>query len=159
MPSRGRKAAGLVHVGVALVLVSLTLAEAFSRSGRVVLGEGESADTVGLTVRHHDRQTAVKKNYLADVARVEVSRQGAPSVFLSPELRLYRDGQELIPELAVHSGFAEDVLVALTATSQERVALVVRRRPGVLWIWVGGALMVLAGACLAWTRRPPVTED
>ncbi len=155
--ARGRTCAcwGLVHLGVALVLIGLALAEGFSRSERVTLAEGEHVEVVGLTVRLDRLDVVPEKRYVAHVARLRVSKGDRSPVLLAPALRSYESGQGLTAELALHTGLTEDVLASLTATGRDRAALTVRRRPGVLWVWVGGGLMVLAGGVLVWTAQRP----
>jgi len=107
-----------------------------------------------VTVEFQDSAFVEGKRYEVLVVRIKITQSGKGPVLLSPELRAYPGHEELNAELALRSGLREDLLVAVTAAEADgRIALVVRRRPGVLWIWVGGSVMVLAGGALVLTRR------
>ncbi len=144
----------LVHLGVAVLVMGLTLSAGFSRSERVALKPGASKGAAGLTVQFEGRDFTEKSGYEAMVARIKVTESGGRSVVLSPELRAYWGRDDLNAELAVRTGLREDLLVAITADRADgSIALLVHRRPGVLWIWIGGGLMVLGGAGLTALRR------
>ena len=115
-----------------------------------------------MTVEFEGRGFAEKNGYEAMVVKVRLTGEEGTSTVLSPELRAYRGRDEVNAELAVRTGLSEDLLVAIAQASPDgRVALIVSRRPGVLWIWVGGALMVLGGSALVLlrSRRPRQQED
>jgi len=152
--SKRRLYLGLVHLGVAALVVGLTLSEGFSQSARVVLDPGTSVRAAGVTVHFQEGAFTEAKRYEAFVARIGITEPGRDSVVLSPELRAYRGRDDLNSELAVRTGIRDDLLVAIAKVSPDgRIALVVRRRPGVAWIWIGGELMALGGVALVLPRR------
>ncbi len=145
---------GLAHAGVAVLVVGLSISEGFSRSEGVVLGPGGSTTAAGVTLEFQGRALTQSKRYEALVASIKVTKPGQDPVLLRPELRAYHGRDDLDATLVVRTGLREDLLVAVTkAWPDGRVKLLVRRRPGVLWIWIGGGLMVLGGAGLTALRR------
>ena len=156
--SRRRSAFLVVHLGVAVSVVALTLSEGFWQRDRVVLKPGDTARAAGVTVELEGRDFTEESGYETLVVKVRLTGEKGNSTVLSPELRAYPGQDHVNAELAVRTGLREDLLVAIAQASPDgRVALIVSRRPGVLWIWVGGALMVLGGSTLALPRRrrPP----
>jgi len=160
--SRRRSAFLVVHLGVTVSVVALALSEGFWQRDRVVLKPGDTAEAASVTIRLQGRDFTEAPGYEALVAKVTLTDKAGNSTVLSPELRAYRGQDHVNAELAVSTGLREDLLVAIGQASPDgRVALIVTRRPGVLWIWVGGALMVLGAGALALPRRrrPPAKEE
>lgn len=149
---RRRRALLGVHLGAACLLGALTLSEGLARRARVVLSPSEPRRVLGLTLRLEGTQVKQQPTYDAYVVRVRV--EGPRSMLLQPEQRLYRDHDGFHGRLAVKTTVKEDFLTAIEGLDADgRVALEVVRRPGVLWLWVGGAVMVVAGAALVIRRR------
>jgi len=87
-------------------------------------------------------------------------------VMLSPEIRAYEDQSLPVAEPVVRSSLVDDVIVAISLLypDGETVEVSVFVRPLVTWVWVGAALMALAGlVALVWRdgavagRRRPAT--
>jgi cytochrome c-type biogenesis protein CcmF len=136
-----------VHLGLAVALVAVALSEAFSHTGQVTLGAGTSAQVLGLTMHLERSEMRDEAGYQALVASVNVEEPGGEPYTLTPEVRAYQGRDDLSAEVALKTGLREDVLLQITRASPEsQLAFLLHRKPAVLWLWVGGALMVLGGA-------------
>ena len=155
--TRGRPGRGMVavHAGVAVVLVALTISEGFSRDERIVLAPEESGHAAGVDLTFTGEEIVERPGHVAYVANFQVGR-GQRTFTLQPELRAYTGRGEPNAEMALRTGLTEDLLLAIAALDADgRVALIVHRRPGVLWLWLGGALMVVGSAGLVVRRGRP----
>jgi cytochrome c-type biogenesis protein CcmF len=144
---RFREAAQLmVHLGLAITFVAVALSEAFSRTEQVTMERGTSAQLLGLTLHMERSEVKEEAGYETLVASVRVEKPGGEPYVLTPEVRAYHGREDLSAEVALKTGLREDVLLQITrSTAEGRLSFLLYRKPAVLWLWVGGALMVLGG--------------
>ena len=149
-----------VHLGMAAFLGALVFSEALSQTARVVVSPRQSAQALGLTLRLEGSSFQERPTHYAYVARVRVEGPGVEATVLRPERRAYDDHDAACSELGIKTTMREDTVLIIDALDTEgQVALLVKRKPGVLWLWIGGGAMVLAGAGLAaWRGRPGSDE-
>jgi cytochrome c-type biogenesis protein CcmF len=80
---------------------------------------------------------------------------------LTPALKFFPGQQSPIGRAVLRMGWTEDLYLILSGFSEvqaSRATVKVLVRPLVMWIWVGGGVMV-AGTLLAlWPARRPVRE-
>jgi cytochrome c-type biogenesis protein CcmF len=148
---RWREAAQVtVHLGLALTFAAVALSEAFSRTEQVTLEAGASAQLARLTLTMERSEMKEEAGYDALIARVKVEEPGVKPYILSPEVRAYRGREDLNAEMALKTGLRQDVLLQIARASPEgRLTFILHRKPAVLWLWVGGALMTLGGCIVA----------
>jgi cytochrome c-type biogenesis protein CcmF len=154
-------AACIAHLGFALALLGIAGSTAGSEiSGP--LGQGQELTLgryrlvqEGLTEQSSERRTSVRVQLGVFVGDERVAT-------LRPGLDTYHgpggSGAPL-PETALRSTPREDLLVTVVRIDVERGVAVVEvfRRPLVLWVWVGG-ILVVAGGTLS-LRRSSRTRD
>jgi cytochrome c-type biogenesis protein CcmF len=153
---RGWREAGqlVVHLGLAIVFVAVALSEAFSRSEKATLEVATPTQLLGLTLTLERSEVKEKPGYEALVASVNIEEPGRKPHMLRPEVRAYHGLEDLNAEVALKTGLREDVLLQITRASPDgRLTVMLHRKPAVLWLWVGGALMVLGAALSAGALR------
>ncbi|HZD23954.1 MAG TPA: cytochrome c biogenesis protein CcsA, partial [Acidimicrobiia bacterium] len=139
--------AHLAHLGLAVVLVGV--------AGSSLGDQFEGSMTVGDTVVVSGHEVTLEEVTIGEAGRFLFVRarfdvDGNP---LTPEIRAYEDQDLPVSEPALRSTPIDDVIVApsLLFPDGETVAVSVFVRPLVWWVWVGGALIGLAGlAALFW---------
>lgn len=161
--NRRRYGGYVVHVGVVLVFAGIAGALfAVERSVRLRPGEETTVGPFAVVYRGADLEPG--PNYTATVAHLTVSTRDGEPMRMRPERRFYPAGQEQVTtEVAIWSRPFEDVYAILDAWQPASGAadLTLIVNPMVLWIWVGGAVMVL-GTLIALSTprriaaRPPV---
>ena len=145
----GRSGGGMVaHVGVALVAAALAGSLSYGQRTEVRLGVGQATRFDGVAVTYLGSRSVSYPNRTAVLALVQVG-QGRIG---EPAITEFRGDPQGIGTPWVVSGPHEDVYVTLdvapTAVGGAAVlGLVVQ--PLVMWLWVGGALIVLGGALAA----------
>ena len=96
-------------------------------------------------------------NYVATVANLTVSEEGGTPYRVRPERRFYPTGQEqTTSEVAIWSRTFEDFYAILEtfdpATGIADITLIVN--PMLMWIWIGGGVMVFGTLIALSTPRP-----
>ncbi|HSM44619.1 MAG TPA: cytochrome c-type biogenesis CcmF C-terminal domain-containing protein, partial [Acidimicrobiia bacterium] len=133
----------LAHVAMALFLVGVagsSMGGDFNgsmRPGEQVEVAGHLVNLVSVDTGEADRYVFVRADFVLD--------SFGPT--LSPEIRGYEDQSLPVAEPVVHSSLVDDVIVAISLLypDGETVEVSVFVRPLVTWVWVGAALMALAG--------------
>jgi cytochrome c-type biogenesis protein CcmF len=144
----GRDNGGMVvHLGTIMIAVALAASQSFIRTAEFDLKPGATAVIAGHTVKYLDSRSVEKSNRVELRAKFLVDGK---KVF-EPRLNKYRLTGQTIGTPSVKVGPREDVYLALTrapGTSNPAVGLRVIVQPLVVWLWVGGMIMVL-GTVLA----------
>ena len=94
------------------------------------------------------------RNYDADRAVVEITRDGRHIAELYPEKRLYRAQGSVMTDAAVEHSPLRDLYVALAEPLDNgEWAMRVYVKPMMRLVWLGGVLMALGGVLAASDRR------
>ena len=153
----GRANGGMVvHIGVVVVAVAFAASSSYGHRGEFRLKKGESATLAGHTVTYlgsRSVQHPNKRTVVADV-RVDGGR------VYRPALNLFPNATQAIGTPSVRTTPAGDVYLTLISTPRTDDApavLAVIVQPLVMWLWLGGALMVIGTfmAVVPGRRRRP----
>jgi cytochrome c-type biogenesis protein CcmF len=146
------------HIGVAVLVVGVTLVKGYESADDVRLRPGESATLAGYAW-HLEAVSSVKgPNYVAARAQVAVSRNGRPVTTLYPERRVYTVQEQVMTEAAIDPGVTRDLYVSLgDPLGGGAWLLKIQHKPFVDWIWGGCLIMALGGLLAASDRRYRVT--
>lgn len=151
-----RAAWGMVvaHAGMAAIIVGITGSAAWPSEKVQVLAPGESADLAGYTYTLRDAKLKVGPNYLALRGDFSIRDRERDIVELSPEKRTYTQPPMQTTEAAIHSTLRGDQYVVI-GDEEKQGSYVVRLyyKPLVIWLWIGGAMLVLGGVIALADRR------
>jgi len=154
--NRRRYGGYIVHIGVVFVFAGIAgVFFVTERSAR--LSPGESIEVGSFEIVYRGTDIERGPNYTATVANLTVSDNGGREYRIRPEKRFYPEGQEqTTTEVAIWSRTFEDFYAILEgyqpATQAADVTLIVN--PMVMWIWVGGGIMVFGMLIALTTPRP-----
>jgi cytochrome c-type biogenesis protein CcmF len=144
----GRSGGGMVvHLGVVIIAVAFAASHSFAHQTQVSLRTGQVTSFDGHRFTFLGTEELTGPNHSALAARVRLDGGG----IYTPQIRDYPFADEAVGTPAVHSDPLEDVYLTFVQppTSADQPAVIgVIVEPLVMWIWVGGAV-VLAGAALA----------
>nr|VFK11999.1 MAG: cytochrome c-type biogenesis protein CcmF [Candidatus Kentron sp. LPFa]VFK28009.1 MAG: cytochrome c-type biogenesis protein CcmF [Candidatus Kentron sp. LPFa] len=147
----------VAHIGVAVFMVGVTLASAWSVEQDVRLAPGDTRTLADHQFTFHGIAKVNGPNYLAQRGEIRVSRNGEEIATLRPEKRMYIGKGQPMTEAAIDPGLTRDIYVALGEPLEEgeEGAWAVRLyyKPFVRWIWLGPLLMALGGLLAASDRR------
>ncbi|HEX2701559.1 MAG TPA: heme lyase CcmF/NrfE family subunit [Acidimicrobiales bacterium] len=153
----GRANGGMVvHIGVVIVAVAFAASSSYGHRAEFRLTPGRSATLAGHEVTYLGTRTLQypsKRTVVADV-RVDGGR------VYRPALNLFPNASQAIGTPSVRTTPAGDVyltLIAAPRTPGAPAVLAVIVQPLVMWLWLGGALMVLGTfmAVVPGRRRRP----
>ncbi|MDP9389277.1 MAG: heme lyase CcmF/NrfE family subunit, partial [Actinomycetota bacterium] len=153
----GRANGGMVvHLGVVVVAVAFAASSSYGHRGEFRLARGESATLAGHTVTFlgsrtvvHPNRTTVEADVRVDGGRVE-----------RPAINKFPYATQAIGTPAVRTSPAGDVyltLVAAPSSPDSPAVIAVMVQPLVVWLWIGGGIMVVgtAMAAVPGRRRRP----
>lgn len=138
----------VAHLGMAIVLVGV--------AGSSFGSEFEGSMRVGESVVVGDHEVTLEDLSTGQSGRLQYVRASfvVDGALLTPEIRAYEDQALPVSEPALRSTPVDDVVVAtsLLFSDGETVAVSVFVRPLVWWVWVGAALIGLAGLVALFSR-------
>ncbi|HEX6236419.1 MAG TPA: heme lyase CcmF/NrfE family subunit [Acidimicrobiales bacterium] len=152
----GRTNGGMVvHLGVVLVAVALAASGSYDTERELALGEGDSATVAGHDISYLGAETVDETNRTSIRARVSVDGD-----VYAPAINRFPNGQTSVGTPSVRTTPTRDVYLALSQPPDEDGRVVVRVivQPMVMWLWVGGGVMVVGTALAAFPgrRRNPI---
>jgi cytochrome c-type biogenesis protein CcmF len=135
----------IVHVGVVLVAVAITVSQSYTTKKEVRLRVGESATVSGYTVTYLGAHTTTSAQKTTTSARVRIHHGSTDLGVYAPAVSAFPNSTEGIGTPSVRTGFAQDVYLTLISSPNDtgRVTLGVQITPMALWLWLGGAVMAL----------------
>ncbi len=144
----------LAHVGIAVVVLAITLVESFTVERDIALADGQSARVGSYDFRLIGVRPVEGPNYSATRAEVVVSRNGHTVTTLYPERREYWVRQQEQTAAGIKNEFGTDLFVALGEDlGAGRWSMRAQVRPLIALLWLGPALMALGGFCALSDRR------
>ncbi|MEE8302198.1 MAG: cytochrome c-type biogenesis CcmF C-terminal domain-containing protein, partial [Candidatus Tectomicrobia bacterium] len=157
--NRQRYGGYIIHFGVVLIFVGITGSAAYQIEQDVVLHPGESATVGPFTLRYDGLARVVQPTHESFLATIRVARGGHQLTTLYPEKRLYFVQNQPTTEVALRTSLLEDLYIILAGFETSQVATFrVFVNPLVVWLWIGGLVIVLGTMIAIWPeRRPQIT--
>jgi cytochrome c-type biogenesis protein CcmF len=146
----------LAHLGIAVVVVGITLVKGYEVERDVRMGVGDTVQIENYSFELMGVSEVNGPNYKALRGEVRVNKDEKLLEVLYPEKRRYFSSNMPMTEAAIDSGFFRDLYVSLGEPIEgERPQWSVRvyYKPFVSWLWYGAILMVLGGLLAVSDRR------
>ncbi len=154
--NRRRFGGYVVHLGVVSIIVAIACQGAFSSQGDLALRTGQTGEVAGYQFTN-DGGTRSKDDHKMSVGvKLGVSEGGNRFATLEPGVDVFLAQQQRSSEVAVDSSPFRDVyvvLVGLTPDGLARISVFVN--PMMMWIWIGGVIMVVGSLIAVWPSRRP----
>jgi cytochrome c-type biogenesis protein CcmF len=145
----------VVHTGVVVIAVALAASSGYSTKREFRMRQGERVTMAGhrFTYLGSEQTETGQKRTLT--ARVRVDRDGKRLGVYEPALSVFPNMPQAIGTPSVRTGVLRDVYLTLVASPDEdgRVKLGVQVNPLVLWLWIGGGIVVAGTAIAIWPAR------
>lgn len=153
----------LVHLGVAILILSITYLSKEKREYSFAIKQGESAKIAAYVIRLNRLLEINKTNYQSLQAEIAVadgesSLKSTSSRLLFPEHRYYQDMNQITTEVDILTTLAQDLYIAFLGieklTEKERSQKSINEvlcifkvfiNPGQIWIWIGGLCSIIGG--------------
>jgi cytochrome c-type biogenesis protein CcmF len=131
-----------VHFGVVLIFMAIA-GSGFNLEKQATLKKGESLDIKNYTLRFDALTNYPTANKQKVVATLTVLNDQHPVGIVSPEKSLYHGQNQPTTEVAIHTNYKEDLYVILAGYDGDSATFKVLVNPLVVWLWIGGGIMVL----------------
>jgi cytochrome c-type biogenesis protein CcmF len=141
-----RYGAYLVHLGIAVMFIGFA-GTAFNHSVKAELGPGQHMQVGPYSLGLNNLKEFSTANYVAERAKIDVSRAGRKQFQLAPEVRFYQASQSQESTVANHSTPLWDLYLVYEGNDPGSNLPVIDAilNPLVLWVWIG-AIIVVAGS-------------
>jgi cytochrome c-type biogenesis protein CcmF len=153
----GRANGGMiVHLGVIMVAVALASSNAYLQQAEFSLAEGESVRFAGHDITFEGIRTTTFDERIEQAALLDLDGN-----VLTPAVNQYVLTGRAIGDPDTDTSFTRDIQVAISRLPSEtggNLVFRVTEQPLILWLWTGGAVMVVGTALALFpgrTRRRP----
>jgi cytochrome c-type biogenesis protein CcmF len=145
----------VVHTGVVVIAVALAASSGYSTKREFRMRQGERVAMAGHRFTYlgsEESQTGQKRTL---TARVRVDRGGQRLGVYEPALSIFPNATQAIGTPSVRTGVLRDVYLTLVSSPDQdgRVTLGVQVNPLVVWLWIGGGIVVVGTMVAIWPAR------
>ena len=154
------RGAGYIAWGGGVILLAALASLPLRREYEVSVAAGqqvEAKDAYGRSWRFVNQGISNGRSLNREVASatLEAIRDGTRRGLITSEQRQYLDSQEHpthepVTEAGIRAGALQDVYVELSSVRDEVADIRIAFNPLVMWVWIGGAIMALAGLVAMW---------
>jgi len=149
----GRYGGYMVHIGMVLIAVGVIGSSFYGSEREAVVSPGDTVVMGDYELIYEGTDRYETPDRLVVTARVAVESGGKSLGRLSPERYFHRTYKQPVSEVAIRTTLVEDLYVVLLGTDEDgTAALKVLVNPAVLWIWVGGGVLLVGGLVALWPR-------
>jgi cytochrome c-type biogenesis protein CcmF len=144
----------LAHGGVAMILLGITVSEAWTIEDLRVMSPGDEAVVGDYMFRFHGVEPVAGPNYTAIRGHFDVFTGATQITSLDPEDRLYTDPVMNTTEAAIHPLPGGDLYAVIgEAAGGGRWSVRLYFKPFISGLWLGTAMMVIGGLLSLTDRR------
>ena len=159
--ARNRRLYGglIAHLGLVIVIVAITWSSTYATQKEVTLGRGQSTTFAGYDLRYTGSTFRNDPNRVVFISTLQILKDGRPIGVLIPSLNFYPSSQDPIGTPSISKGTPfngfHDLYASLQSLGKKGVSATFRlySNPGVMWLWTGGAVIVLGGIVALWPVR------
>lgn len=144
----------IAHLGIAVLVLGITLTEAFSEHRDDVLSPDATAEVGGIDFQFVGIEEVQGPNYVATRGTLNVFEDGKFLRTLSPEKRTYKVQKSPMTEAAIDANLFRDVYVSLgEPVGNGAWSFRFQVKPYIRCIWLGCLLMAFGGLLAATDKR------
>jgi cytochrome c-type biogenesis protein CcmF len=155
--NRRRYGGQLIHLSVLLIVIGIIGSQAYQAEVQVALATGETVDVEGYTLAYQDytyQRLEDQGNKVLNEAVVEIYRGDRLVAVMKPQRNMHMNVNGAVTEVALRSNLKEDLYVVLASLEADGLAafqVLINRM--VIWLWIGGAVMIVGTLVAAWPPR------
>ncbi len=157
--NRPRYGGFIVHIGIILITLGVIGSSMYDVEALQTVNRGEVMFVQDYGLTYDGLSIEQSESKVTATAKVVVSRDGAPVATLHPQNNYWFRVGDYYAEVAIRTTPAEDLFVVLADYDMEGPDLgewaIIRAKvnPLVVWMWIGGGLMLIGGAIAFWPER------
>ncbi|MBC7250929.1 MAG: heme lyase CcmF/NrfE family subunit [Anaerolineae bacterium] len=154
LKNRRRYGAYLVHLSVVIILAGITGSAVYREEKLVTLRQEEVITFGGYSLTYEGLQAETLPDKQLVRARLRAVEGGRQRAVLAPELNLHFSTEQQVSEVAVLSTLREDLYVALVGWEDygRLASFLLLLNPLVMWLWIGGGVMVMGTVIALWPQ-------
>ncbi len=142
------------HIGIAVMLIGVSLSAYFGNERSVLLDTGDQAELGSYTFTLLGSERINGPNYIGDAVTINVAHEGEPLTVLVPERRLYVASGTPSTEMAIDAGLFRDLFITLGEQRETGAwTMTIYVKPFVRWIWLGAIFMAFGATLAAADKR------
>lgn len=144
----------LAHFGVGIILLGITVSEAWTAEKLVLMSPGEKVSVEGFEYEFMGVRPVAGPNYTAVRGHFRVAEDGKHLVDLEPEDRVYAQPPMNTTEAAIYPLLSGDLYAVIgEAAGGDKWSVRLYFKPLISGIWLGAFLMVVGGLVSLSDRR------
>ena len=147
----------LIHFSILLIVMGIIGSQAYQTEVQVALAIGETVDVSDYTLAYQDyvyQQVEEDGNKVLNQAVIDVYRGDRKVATVVPERNLHSNVEGAVTEVALRCNLKEDLYVVLASLEADGLAAFqVLVNPMVVWLWIGGGVLILGTLIAAWPPR------
>ena len=152
-----RYGAQIIHLAVVLIVMGIVGSQARQVEVTVPLAKGEAIDVEGYTLAYRDftyQSLEENGNKRRNEAVLDIYRGERLVATMSPERNRHSNVDGSVTEAALRSTIKEDLYVVLASLESDGLAAFqVIVTPLVLWLWIGGMVLIVGTLVALWPTR------
>lgn len=151
---RRRYGGYVVHIGIVLIVIGVIGSSAYKVEEQAVLEQGASLTIGDYSLRYDAFSFYPAQGKDVAAATLSIFRGGRHVGVLVPQRHFHHSTQQPVSEVAIRTTLKEDLYVALIGWEDTNsvILLQVIVSPLVVWIWIGGAVLLLGTVIAIWPR-------
>jgi len=152
--NRPRYGGYLVHIGILLIAIGVIGSSFYDVEKEALLSPGESINIENYTLTYDNMSHTETPSKRVVSATISIYNEDKLLGKLTPEVYFHEKHQQPVTEVAIRSTLVEDLYVILAGWDEEgSAAFKVLVNPLVIWIWIGGGVLVAGGLIAFWPGR------
>ncbi len=152
--NKNRYGAYVIHMAIVLMTIGIVGSSVYASEKEAILNPGESMTINQYTLNYDKMTISDTENKMIVSVSISVYNNEKLVTRLTPEKYVHRNYNQPVTEVAVHSTPIEDLYVILADWDRNQTAaFTVLVNPLIMWIWIGGGVMLLGGLVCFWPQR------
>ncbi|MHB0869386.1 MAG: heme lyase CcmF/NrfE family subunit [Chloroflexota bacterium] len=140
----------VIHVGIILMAIGIAGSQAYKQEIEVTLDRGQDASVGGYRLVYEGLNSFPTQSKEVVAATVAVYSGDRLLGRMSPSKEFHKSHSNPNTEVAIRSTPLEDLYLILASWEQERASFKFVVNPLVMWIWIGGWVMLIGTAVAYW---------
>ncbi|MDE8343823.1 MAG: cytochrome c-type biogenesis CcmF C-terminal domain-containing protein, partial [Acidocella sp.] len=142
----------MAHAGLGVTVAGIA-GMALASHAIVAVAPGQTTHLAGYDWKLVSLTDEAGPNYVAQVATIDVSRNGRAIAVMRPSRRSFALQQQTTTDTAIRTNFLWDLYAALGDQTGGKVVLRLHFNPLAPWIWLGALIMATGGGLSLLDRR------
>ena len=153
----------IVHLGVVLIIMGIAGSMTYSKEKEATLAVKQNLTIGNYRIQFEGLKGAQQPTHFRVEGAFRVFHNGKDEGVISPALKFFPSQQSPIGRAVHQSSLSEDIYLILSGFSEverNQATLKVLVRPLVIWMWIGGFVIILGTLiCILPIGRPSPQED